>query len=74
MTEYSTISVPKELKAQIEELIEPTGFQNVSAFTKHVLRDIAAQGTLDGPEEYDESMEHVRERLENLGYLERPES
>ncbi len=69
MTEYSTISIPKELKAQIEELIAPTGFQNVSEFTKHVLRDIAAQGAFEGPEEYRESMGKVRERLENLGYL-----
>ncbi len=69
MTDYSTISIPKELKAQIEDVIEPTGFQNVSEFTKFVLRDIAAQGTFDGPEEYNDSMEKVRERLENLGYL-----
>lgn len=69
MSEYSTISIPKELKARIEELIAPTGFQNVSEFTKHVLRDIAAQGAFEGPEEYDETVDKVRKRLKNLGYL-----
>lgn len=74
MSEYSTISVPKELKEQIEDLIEDTGFQNVSEFTKFVLRDIASQGTFDGPEEYSDSMGKVRKRLKNLGYLPREEA
>lgn len=71
MSEYSTISVPKPLKESVEELIEDTGFQNVSEFTKFVLRDIVSQGSFDGPEEYSETSEKVRERLRNLGYLDK---
>lgn len=67
---YSTISIPKPLKESVEELIEGTGFQNVSEFTKFVLRDIVSQGSFEGPEEYTESMEQVHERLRNLGYIE----
>ncbi|MFB6077144.1 MAG: ribbon-helix-helix domain-containing protein [Candidatus Nanohaloarchaea archaeon] len=73
MADHSTITVPRELREQVEELIEDTGFQNVSEFTRFVLRDIAAQGDFDGPEEFSETEQRVRERLENLGYLDVPE-
>ncbi|MDY6776613.1 MAG: ribbon-helix-helix domain-containing protein [Candidatus Nanohaloarchaea archaeon] len=65
----STITVPSELREKVEELIEDTGFQNVSEFNRFVLRTIVEEGGFDGPEEYTENMDKVRERLENLGYL-----
>lgn len=70
MGEYSTVSLPAELKERVEELIEDTGFNNVSEFTKFVLRDIVSQGSFDSPEEYGETADRVRERLKNLGYIE----
>lgn len=69
MVDHTTVTIPKELKEQVEELIADTGFQNVSEFTRHVLRDIAAAGPLADSEEYPETMETVRTRLRNLGYL-----
>jgi len=70
MSEHSSLSIPEELKEAVEELIEDTGFRNPSEFAQHVLRDIVAQGDFDGPEGLDETSEKVRERLENLGYIE----
>ncbi|MDY6765983.1 MAG: ribbon-helix-helix domain-containing protein [Candidatus Nanohaloarchaea archaeon] len=69
MGERSTITVPQELREQVEELIDDTGFQNVSEFTRFVLRDIVTAGEFDGPEEYSETAETVRQRLQDLGYL-----
>ncbi|MDY6761621.1 MAG: ribbon-helix-helix domain-containing protein [Candidatus Nanohaloarchaea archaeon] len=70
MSGHSSLSIPEELKEAVEELIEDTGFRNPSEFTQHVLRDIVAQGEFDGPEEYSETADKVRERLKELGYLE----
>lgn len=70
MGERSTVTIPGELRDQIEQLIEDTGFQNVSEFTRFVLRDIAAQGAFEGPEEYGQTTEKVRKRLKELGYIE----
>ena len=66
----SSVTIPAELRQQVEELIEDTGFQNVSEFTRFVLRDIVSQGSFDGPEEYSETADTVRQRLKDLGYIE----
>lgn len=73
MADHSSVTIPKDLREQVEALIEDTGFQNASEFTRFVLRDIVAEGSFDGPEEYSETSEKVRERLRNLGYLDAPE-
>lgn len=73
MGDYSTVSIPRELKENVEALIADTGFSNASEFTKFVLRDIVSQGDFDGPEELNASQAKVRERLKNLGYLDVPE-
>jgi len=71
MSERSNIKIPKSLYEKTGELIDDTGFNSVTEFVKFVLRDIVAAGEFEGPEELDEDMENVRERLEKLGYLNR---
>jgi peptidoglycan hydrolase-like protein with peptidoglycan-binding domain len=69
MSEYTTISIPKELKEDVEAFIEDTNFTSVAAFTKHILRDTVSGGALHGSGLTDEEVQQVRARLENLGYL-----
>lgn len=66
---HTTISLPRTLLDEVERLIDETGFQNPSEFTKFVLRDIVSQGAFDSPEGYGETVQHIRTRLRNLGYL-----
>lgn len=70
MVEYTTISIPRELKEDVEKFIEDTNFTSVAEFTKHLLRDTVAGGKIDHGEGLsDDEVEKVRKRLEKLGYL-----
>lgn len=71
MTDYTTISIPRELKEDVDEFIEDTNFTSAAEFTKHLLRDTIAGGDLDaGPKLNKDEVQKVRDRLRNLGYLE----
>lgn len=65
-----TLKLPRNLYEKVQDLIEDTGFNSVTEFNKFVLRDIVSQGKLS-EEELDKDMKSVRDRLRNLGYLER---
>lgn len=70
MAEYTTISVPKDLHEAVADLIEDTSFTSVSEFTKHVLRDIVADGAIHTADSLSaDEVEKVRERLQKLGYI-----
>ena len=71
MSNYTTISIPKELHDDVEDFIEDTNFTSVAEFTKHLLRDTMAGGDIAGGDGLsNEEIETVRERLRNLGYIE----
>ncbi len=71
MTEYTTISIPKQLHQQIKERIEETSFTSVAEFAKHVLRDTVAGGDLAAESHLSpDEVRQVRKRLQSLGYLE----
>jgi hypothetical protein len=67
-----TLKIPTELYENLGRLIEGTGFRSVTEFAIHVLRDVAAGGSLH--EERSEltarEIEAVRKRLRALGYIE----
>jgi len=67
-----TLKIPVELYENLSKLIENTGFRSVTEFAVHVLRDVAAGGTLQKGESgfTAREVEIVRERLKALGYLE----
>lgn len=64
---FKTISIPEQLHAKVEDLIEDTGFHNVSAFTTYVLRQIISEK--EEEKETIQAEEKVKERLRQLGYL-----
>lgn len=69
MTEYTTVSIPKELADRVEETIEGTSFTSTSDLVRFLLRSIVIQhqrsGTLSEAE-----FEEIAGQLRDLGYLE----
>jgi len=70
MSDQVTLKLPRPLYEKVKELIEDTGFNSVTEFSKFVLRDIVSQGQLE-EEELSKDMASVRKRLQRLGYLDR---
>ncbi len=67
--DHTTISVPKELHADVQEFIADTGFTSPTEFTKFLLRDLVASGALEDDRPHEEHVRRVRKRLKRLGYL-----
>ena len=69
MTEYTTVSIPKDLAERVEETIEGTSFQSTSDLVRFLLRSIVIQH-----QQHDElteaEFEEITEQLQDLGYLE----
>lgn len=69
MTEYTTVSIPRDLADRVEETIEGTSFSSTSDLVRFLLRSIVIQHQQHGQlteAEFDE----ITEQLEDLGYLE----
>jgi Arc/MetJ-type ribon-helix-helix transcriptional regulator len=69
MTDYTTVSIPKELGDRVEETIEGTSFTSTSDLVRFLLRSIVIQQQPDGTlteSDFDE----VTDQLRDLGYLE----
>ena len=68
VTDYTTVSIPKDLAERVEETIEGTSFSSTSDLVRFLLRSIVIQhqkqGTLTEAE-FDE----ITEQLRDLGYL-----
>ncbi|WP_158056782.1 ribbon-helix-helix domain-containing protein [Halorussus halophilus] len=69
MTEYTTVSIPKDLADRVDETIEGTSFSSTSDLVRFLLRSIVIQHQKEGTlteAEFDEITGQLRE----LGYLE----
>lgn len=69
MTDYTTVSIPKNLADRVEETIEGTSFSSTSDLVRFLLRSIVIQHQREGQlseAEFDEITSQLRE----LGYLE----
>jgi len=69
MTEYTTVSIPKELADRVEDTIEGTSFSSTSDLVRFLLRSIVIQHQQQGrltEAEFDE----ITDQLSELGYLE----
>ena len=69
MTDYTTVSIPKELGDRVEETIEGTSFTSTSDLVRFLLRSIVIQQQPDATlteSDFDE----VTDPLRDLGYLE----
>ncbi|WP_416839707.1 ribbon-helix-helix domain-containing protein [Haloferax sp. DFSO52] len=69
MTEYTTVSIPKELAARVEETIEGTTFSSTSDLVRFLLRSIVIQHQRSGGELSDAEFQEIADNLRDLGYL-----
>ena len=69
MTEYTTVSIPKDLAARVDETIEGTSFQSTSDLVRFLLRSIVIQHQRSG-ELTEAEFEEIAQQLRGLGYLE----
>jgi len=68
MTEYTTVSIPKELADRVEETIEGTSFSSTSDLVRFLLRSIVIQHQREG-ELTEAEFEEITSQLRDLGYL-----
>ena len=69
MTDYTTVSIPKELAARVEETIDGTSFQSTSDLVRFLLRSIVIQHQRQG-ELSEAEFDEIAAQLQDLGYLE----
>lgn len=69
MSDYTTVSIPKELAERVEETIEHTSFQSTSDLVRFLLRSIVIQHQRSG-RLTEADFEDIAEQLKGLGYLE----
>ncbi|MFB6091892.1 ribbon-helix-helix domain-containing protein [Halobellus rarus] len=70
MTEYTTVSIPKDLAERVDETIEGTSFSSTSDLVRFLLRSIVIQYQREG-ELTEAEFEDIAEQLADLGYLDR---
>lgn len=68
MSEYTTVSIPKELAERVEETLDGTSFSSVSDLVKFLLRSLAAKHE-ESDQLTEEEMLEIADRLRDLGYL-----
>jgi Arc/MetJ-type ribon-helix-helix transcriptional regulator len=68
MTEYTTVSIPKDLGDRVEETIEGTSFSSTSDLVRFLLRSIVIQYQRRG-ELTEAEFEEITDQLVDLGYL-----
>jgi Arc/MetJ-type ribon-helix-helix transcriptional regulator len=69
VTEYTTVSVPKELATRVEETIEGTSFTSTSDLVRFLLRSIVIEHQRAG-ELTEAEFRAITDQLSDLGYLE----
>jgi Arc/MetJ-type ribon-helix-helix transcriptional regulator len=69
MTEYTTVSIPKDLADRVEETIEGTSFSSTSDLVRFLLRSIVIQYQQQG-ELSEAEFDEITSQLQDLGYLE----
>ncbi len=68
--EKVTIKIPRPLYERIGAIIDGAGYNSVTEFVVHVMRDIATTHTLSEDDTYTaQDLERVKARLRSLGYL-----
>lgn len=68
MTEYTTVSIPKDLAERVEETIDGTSFSSTSDLVRFLLRSIVIQHQKSGGLSEAE-FEEITNQLRDLGYL-----
>jgi Arc/MetJ-type ribon-helix-helix transcriptional regulator len=68
VTDYTTVSIPKELAERVEETIEGTSFSSTSDLVRFLLRSIVVQHQREG-ELTEAEFADIADQLRDLGYL-----
>lgn len=68
MTDYTTVSIPKELADRVEETIEGTSFSSTSDLVRFLLRSIVVQHQRSD-ELTEAEFADIADQLRDLGYL-----
>ncbi|MHB9286655.1 ribbon-helix-helix domain-containing protein [Halobacteriales archaeon Cl-PHB] len=69
MTEYTTVSIPKDLADRVEETIDGTSFSSTSDLVRFLLRSIVIKHQREG-ELTEAEFADIADQLRDLGYLE----
>lgn len=69
MTDYTTVSIPKDLADRVEETIEGTSFSSTSDLVRFLLRSIVIQHQREG-ELTEAQFQDIADQLRDLGYIE----
>ncbi|AFK19284.1 CopG family transcriptional regulator [Haloferax mediterranei ATCC 33500] len=69
MTEYTTVSIPKELAGRVDETLEGTTFSSTSDLVRFLLRSIVIQHERSGGDLSESEFQEIAEQLTDLGYL-----
>ena len=69
MTDYTTVSIPKDLADRVEQTIEGTSFSSTSDLVRFLLRSIVIQHQQAGALT-EADFEEITAQLQDLGYLE----
>jgi Arc/MetJ-type ribon-helix-helix transcriptional regulator len=69
VTDYTTVSIPKDLAERVEATIEGTSFSSTSDLVRFLLRSIVIQHEKQG-RLTEAEFEEIAEQLVDLGYLE----
>lgn len=69
MTEYTTVSIPKDLADRVDDTIEGTSFSSTSDLVRFLLRSIVIKHQREG-ELTEAEFDDIAAQLQDLGYLE----
>ncbi len=69
MTEYTTVSIPKDLADRVDDTIEGTSFSSTSDLVRFLLRSIVIKHQREG-ELTEAEFDDITKQLQDLGYLE----
>jgi Arc/MetJ-type ribon-helix-helix transcriptional regulator len=69
VTDYTTVSIPRDLADRIEETIDGTSFSSTSDLVRFLLRSIVIKHQQEG-ELTEAEFTEIADQLRELGYLE----
>ena len=70
VTDYTTVSIPKDLADRVDETIEGTSFSSTSDLVRFLLRSIVIQHQQADESLSESDFDEITDQLRDLGYLE----
>ena len=70
VTDYTTVSIPKDLADRVDETIEGTSFSSTSDLVRFLLRSIVIQHQQSEETLTESDFDEITDQLRDLGYLE----